>query len=142
MEKRVIVVNQDLQELCSHGTPSFPMTVSYDDLSHFEDRYIRCHWHDDLEVVLIRQGTVRYQIGNQSLSLRPGQGLFLNSDSPHSAFPLTGGSTVLLTILIQPVFSTISLEAILKKTVSVLFCTTKSSLISFWIPKNPGWGSS
>lgn len=104
MEKRVIVVNQDLQELCSHGTPSFPMTVSYDDLSHFEDRYIRCHWHDDLEVVLVRQGTVRYQIGNQSLSLRPGQGLFLNSDSPHSAFPLTGGSTVLLTILIQPVF--------------------------------------
>ena len=62
MEKQVITVDQNLRELCEHGSPAFPMTVSHDDLSLFLDQYILCHWHGDLEIVVVQKGKVSYQI--------------------------------------------------------------------------------
>lgn len=65
MTLKNVLVNEYLQELTPHGTDAFPITVSHDDLTCFADRCIRCHWHDDLEIGLIRQGTVTYQAAEQ-----------------------------------------------------------------------------
>ena len=104
MEQRTIKVNNERKELCSHGTAAFPMTVNEDDLLCFENGCLACHWHEDLEIVLVRRGTVRYQIYQQSLILAEGQGILINSDVPHSAFPVDDSHVLLDTIIIQPVF--------------------------------------
>ena len=104
MEKQVITVDQNLRELCEHGSPAFPMTVSHDDLSLFLDQYIRCHWHGDLEIVVVQEGQVSYQIHENQLLLSPGDILLINSDVPHSAQPVKNSHVILLTIIIQPIF--------------------------------------
>lgn len=104
MNKKTIQVDKYQKELCTHGTSEFPMTVHHDKLWTFEGNSIPCHWHDDLELVLVQQGHIRYQIYDKSHILTPGQGLLINSAIPHSAIPVLGGHVSLLTVIIQPVF--------------------------------------
>lgn len=104
MKQRTIKVNSELKELCRHGTAAFPVTVHQDDLFHFENSCMACHWHEDLEIVLVRRGTVRYQIYQQSLTLSEGQGILINSDVPHSAFPVDNSHVLLDTVIVQPEF--------------------------------------
>lgn len=104
MERRIIKVDGNLRELSEHGTAAFPMTVSYDDLYLFENRCVRCHWHDDLEIVVIRQGTVEYQIGSRQFLLSPGHGLVINSGVPHSTLPCKESHVTMIAIIIRPEF--------------------------------------
>ena len=104
IEQRKIKVDSNQKELCSHGTESFPMTVNHDDFFCFEGNCMACHWHEDLEIIVVRRGTVRYQIYQQSLVLTEGQGLLINSDVPHSALPVDNSHVVLCTTIIRPVF--------------------------------------
>lgn len=85
MEQRTIKVDHELKELCTHGTAAFPMTVNHDDLLCFQGSCMACHWHEDIEIIVVRRGTVRYQIYQQSLVLTKGQALLVNSNVPHSA---------------------------------------------------------
>lgn len=52
MSMRKILVDDTNRELCPHGTESFPMTVSHDDLWDFEGKSVPIHWHNDLEDLL------------------------------------------------------------------------------------------
>ena len=53
---------------------------------------------------MVCQGTVRYQIWQDSFELFPGQALVINSNVPHSAFPVQNSQVVLSTVIIRPVF--------------------------------------
>ena len=46
MSMRKILVDDTNRELCPHGTESFPMTVSHDDLWDFEGKSVPIHWHN------------------------------------------------------------------------------------------------
>lgn len=104
MTQKTVLVNEYLQELTPHGTPSFPITVSHDDLNCFADQRIRCHWHDDLEIGIVCQGTVTYQIAEHMYTLSAGQAVVINSDVPHSAVPVKNSHVIISTIIIQTVF--------------------------------------
>ena len=56
MAKRTILVDSARRELEKHGTETFPMTVNHDDLWSFEGKNVPIHWHNDLEINLIRRG--------------------------------------------------------------------------------------
>lgn len=110
MTLKNVLVNEYLQELTPHGTDAFPITVSHDDLTYFADRCIRCHWHDDLEIGLIRQGTVKYQAAEQVHTLIPGQAIVINSDVPHSAVPIKNSHVMIETA--SPPFSIIQISPV------------------------------
>ena len=55
MAKRTILVDSARRELEKHGTETFPMTVNHDDLGSFEGKNVPIHWHNDLEINLIRE---------------------------------------------------------------------------------------
>ena len=84
MSMRKILVDDTNRELCPHGTESFPMTVSHDDLWDFEGKSVPIHWHNDLEISLPRKGESIYQIYQKSYHLNPGEGLLINRNVPHS----------------------------------------------------------
>ena len=62
MKKRTVSINETKKELVEHSTFLFPLTVSHDDLFSFEEKCIRCHWHDDLEIG-IEKSQICCQIG-------------------------------------------------------------------------------
>ena len=70
------------RELLTYGTSDFPIAFFDDDLTKVK---IPWHWHDELEIIIITEGSVSVQIANSSFVLNKGEGYFLNSAILHSA---------------------------------------------------------
>lgn len=100
--KRTIEVDAELHELCEHGTSLFPFEVNHDEPLCFQERYIRCHWHDELELSLLLEGSAVYQINGISYENIAGQGMVINTDIPHMMIPQGTVSPKLLTIIVHP----------------------------------------
>lgn len=86
-----------------HGTLVDPLEINHDDLSAFSQGYVRCHWHEELELSVVREGRARYTLGSGVYELSAGQGLLINANVPHSFAPV-GGNAVLLTLILHPSF--------------------------------------
>ena len=99
---RIIEVDNDLKELCEHGTAHFPLLVNHDDLNTFQEKYIICHWHDDLEFSVVCQGTAIYQINGIPHELSEGNGMIINTGIPHMIAPKRDSRVKLLTIVVHP----------------------------------------
>lgn len=104
MTKRKILVDDTKRELSEHGTETFPMTVSHDDLWAFEGKTVPIHWHNDLEISLPRKGEAIYQVYQKSYRVRPGEALLLNRNVPHSCSSPENSHTCYSTILVRPDF--------------------------------------
>ena len=87
-----------------HGTETFPMTVNHDDLWSFEGKNVPIHWHNDLEINLIREGEAVFQVYQECYRVRPGEGFLLNRNVPHSCSSAGNEQVRYSTILVRPDF--------------------------------------
>ena len=105
MAKRKILVDSARRELEAHGTETFPMTVNHDDLWFFEGKHVPIHWHNDLEINLLREGEAFFQVYQKNYRVRPGEVFLLNRNVPHSCYSSLGNAHVRYsTILVRPDF--------------------------------------
>lgn len=104
MAKRTILVDSARRELEKHGTETFPMTVNHDDLWSFEGKNVPIHWHNDLEINLIREGEAVFQVYQECYRVRPGEGFLLNRNVPHSCSSAGNEHVRYSTILVRPDF--------------------------------------
>lgn len=104
MAKRTILVDSARRELEKHGTETFPMTVNHDDLWSFEGKNVPIHWHNDLEINLIREGEAVFQVYQKSYRVRTGEGFPLNRNVPHSCSSPGNEHVRYSTILVRPDF--------------------------------------
>ena len=104
MAKRTILVDSARRELEKHGTETFPMTVNHDDLWSFEGKNVPIHWHNDLEINLIREGEAVFQVYQKSYRIRTGEGFLLNRNVPHSCSSPGNEHVRYSTILVRPDF--------------------------------------
>ena len=100
---REIQVDAQAHELSPHGTLVDPLEINHDDLSAFAQGAVRCHWHEELELSVVREGRARYTLGSGVYELSAGQGLLINANVPHSFAPV-GGNAVLLMLILHPSF--------------------------------------
>lgn len=103
-QKRSIEVDEHLRELSPHGTLLLPLQVNYDDLSRFENGYVRCHWHEEFELSVVRKGRARYRSGLNTLTLNAGEGVLINSNVPHAMLPDGEAGASLQTVIVHPAF--------------------------------------
>ena len=74
-------VDESGRELLEYGTEDFPIAFFDDDLTEISVPY---HWHDELEIVIITEGTVRVRIAGTEFPLKSGEGYFSNSGILHA----------------------------------------------------------
>lgn len=74
-------VDESGRELLTYGTEDFPIAFFDDDLTKISVPY---HWHDELEIVIITEGSVRVRIAGREFTLKTGDGYFSNSGILHS----------------------------------------------------------
>lgn len=81
---RPIIVDNNLQELTQHGTTDFPMSMDEQIVAQ-EGCHQIYHWHYEIQIALVTQGTVIFRTPDGTVTLTKGQGLFINSGVLHEA---------------------------------------------------------
>ena len=74
-------VDETGRELLTYGTEDFPIAFFDDDLAKIITPY---HWHDELEIVIITEGTIRVRIAGCEFAIKAGEGYFANSGILHT----------------------------------------------------------
>lgn len=75
-------VDENGREMLTYGTPDFPVAFFDDDLTKVA---VPPHWHEEFELVVIKNGTVRMRIAGDSFLLTAGEGYFTNHGVLHAA---------------------------------------------------------
>ena len=81
LSKCNVATDDARKELVSHGTIQFPLACYSDDLHKSE---IPWHWHDEFEIILCISGKAIVNVAQNKITLKGGEGVFINSRAIHS----------------------------------------------------------
>ena len=81
-----LTVNQEGQELKTHGTIALPIAIYNDDLLIEPVPY---HWHNELEAFVVHKGQSLVKINNETITLNTNDAFFINSGVLHACFDLS-----------------------------------------------------
>ena len=89
MKDKVLQISNNLQESLPYSSRFPALSICSD---HFDDYFQRewgCHWHDEFEFAVIREGTAAFTVydgqHHETAELGPGDGIFIASGFLHSA---------------------------------------------------------
>lgn len=77
----------NLQVIRPFPDPSFPFTVMHLRMSELPTPYIPWHWHDEIELVWVKSGTLIVNTVDKTFTLHANEGLFLNHNLLHTMRP-------------------------------------------------------
>ena len=95
---------KDASEIVHYDTAGIPLYVKSDVLSEYPGMRAICHWHDDLEFIRIRKGEMYYRVNSQTILLKEGDCLIVNSRQLHYGYSRGQKECLFLCILVHPLF--------------------------------------
>lgn len=95
-------LDREQKELKSHGSYGFPVLVSYERLSYFDTGEFPWHWHPEIELTLVMEGEIAYQVNDSLYYLKAGEGLFCNTNVLHSGHGTDAPDCSYLSITFHP----------------------------------------
>ncbi|ARK32585.1 AraC family transcriptional regulator [Halalkalibacter krulwichiae] len=98
------IVDQDLKELTEHRTVVLPLACYETTITQNINGHIPLHWHEELQFVLILKGTAMFQVNEENITVREGEGLFINSGCLHMANDHDESSCVYICLNVSPSF--------------------------------------
>lgn len=85
LQECTIHTDEDRREVRPHGTIEFPC-AGYDSVYSAEAvNRIPWHWHEDLEVIYLKSGTLDVRVPGKSFCMKPGDSIMINSNILHEA---------------------------------------------------------
>jgi AraC-like DNA-binding protein/mannose-6-phosphate isomerase-like protein (cupin superfamily) len=90
------------QEIVDYDNPGFPCSLIATDFSLLPSAKIPWHWHDDVELTVVTEGSGAVFVNNISTTLSEGEICFVNRNVLHSMKPLAPGNCKLITIIFSP----------------------------------------
>lgn len=101
-EQNEIETYDNLYEKKNFGTLDYPISAYFLDLHKSYMNWIRWHWHEEMEVLLIQDGTAEIFTDDASYVIRPGQGIIINQNVMHCIHSLDQNNCTFYTIVFQP----------------------------------------
>ncbi|RXZ77373.1 AraC family transcriptional regulator [Paenibacillaceae bacterium] len=95
-------VAENLSEIVEYDTPYLPIRTRQSKLSFFHNRSASCHWHNDLEFILIVDGSMNYFVDGENYTLEKGEGIFVNSNRLHYGYSNKNDDCNFLVMLLSP----------------------------------------
>lgn len=95
-------VRGDLSEVVQYTSPTLPIRSRLTRLSHMYRRTAACHWHPELEYVIVREGRMAYFVNGKNYILLPGQGLIVNANRLHFGSAIDGSECVFMLLVLHP----------------------------------------
>ena len=96
------VLNSDFSENVVYNIPDFPAYIKLGQLSTYPNFRATSHWHDDFEFIFLLDGELSYDVNGQHISLRAGEGIFINSQCFHYGYSDRYADCNFICILLSP----------------------------------------
>ncbi|MCR5047907.1 MAG: AraC family transcriptional regulator [Saccharofermentans sp.] len=98
----LIIKRDDGSEVVNYDNPSFPSYI-YDGWIEPNCTWERVpHYHEDLEIVTVREGTMAYSVNGRTLVLREGDTIIVNSNQIHYSMSLDGQLAKYVIFVVHP----------------------------------------
>jgi AraC family transcriptional regulator, melibiose operon regulatory protein len=98
------IIDQNLKSLTEYRTIALPMACFEKTINQNINGYIPLHWHDEFQFVLIFKGEAIFHINEEKLTIREGEGLFINSGCLHMAKDENDTGCVYICLNVSPHF--------------------------------------
>jgi AraC-like DNA-binding protein len=95
-------VFSDLSERLHYNQPDFPLYVRKDKLLQY-GYAAACHWHPDLEFILVLDGAMDYFVNGKTVHIEAHDGVFVNSKRLHYGFSTDKTNCSFIAVVIHPV---------------------------------------
>lgn len=102
--KHMIDINilQNAAEIIQYDSPDIQYTIQSRKLSDFTDMRALCHWHDDIEILYIFEGEMKYDVNGKILNLKSGDTIIVNSHQMHFGYANDNKECIFTCILFHP----------------------------------------
>lgn len=81
----------------------YPIHIRWHRLSEYPQHRTVVHWHDDIELVVVREGRMMYNVNGTAMLLGKDEGMFVNAQQTHFSYPAGNGDCAFLVVQIHPV---------------------------------------
>jgi AraC family transcriptional regulator, melibiose operon regulatory protein len=95
-------VFSDLSERLHYNLTDFPLYVRKGALNQFDLYAAACHWHPDLEFILVLDGAMEYFVNGETVLIERGNGIFVNSKRLHYGFSTDKRDCSFIVVAIHP----------------------------------------
>lgn len=75
MQMRQFNIDYNLKELTKHEKTMLPIACYETTIQYHIQGYIPIHWHEELQFVYVKEGTSQFQVNDDQIEVKKGQGL-------------------------------------------------------------------
>ena len=85
-----IILDHQLREKIAHDASAFPISYFQDELALLPNQAGPLHWHPEFEIATAASGVLEYQVGQERITLQPGDSILVGGNMLHSIRQLSG----------------------------------------------------
>lgn len=104
MQMKSFMIDENFKELTKHQTVVMPIACYQTTINQNIHGHIPLHWHDEIQFVLIVKGEAIFQVNEDWILVKEGDGLFINSGCLHMAQDKEQSGCVYICLNISPYF--------------------------------------
>lgn len=106
MNNHHFLIDYNLKELTEHSTTTWSIALYHTKICDHRSGHIPLHWHDEFQFVFILEGEAEFHINEETICLKEGDGVFINSGRLHMAKDANGTTCTYLCLNVSPHFIT------------------------------------
>ncbi|PRS64277.1 AraC family transcriptional regulator [Bacillus pumilus] len=106
MNNHHFLIDYNLKELTEHSTTTWSIALYHTKICDHRSGHILLHWHDEFQFVFILEGEAEFHINEETICLKEGDGVFINSGCLHMAKDANGTTCTYLCLNVSPHFIT------------------------------------
>ena len=119
-----LTLKDTMEEILTHTDKLFPHSSVYVEPEKFPGKNIPWHWHEDIEVLYVLQGSMEIKTPNNAYIISEGDSVFINTNVMHFQRPLGNTKVITLNQIFHPSIIYGSIDSIfyIKYVLPVLSC--------------------
>lgn len=80
----------------------YPVSVYYIDFNQMFMGMVRHHWHQEMEINIVKSGSALFKIGEDTVTVNEGDAVVINADRIHSIIPANDNDCIIVSVLFSP----------------------------------------
>lgn len=99
-----LILQENLAEVISYQDPAFMLRAYRGNLDEYVNHSVPAHWHSEVEIIYLLEGTAAYHVNAQKFLLHPGDALLVNSNRLHYGYSPENSNFVYSILQFRPEF--------------------------------------